>query len=161
MVGGSSIFKVVLMIGYVVAVDPMILEEVRGGVIKWFEWAPTAVQKVVTTSVEFSTGWHARHASNPGLVKRDCVIGQSPEVWGLDPLVAVVWQEVSIQRIEHHHNRLHSDALLAGGFQAGGVTRRVVAYWRRLTIVEMPWAPLVVGVGYHQSAMASLSGQLS
>lgn len=139
MVGGSSIFKVVLMIGYVVAVDPMILEEVRGRVIKWFERAPTAVQKVVTTSVEFSTGWHARHASNPGLVKRYCVIGQSPEVRGLDPLVAVVWQEVSIQRIEHHHDCFHSEVLLAGDSQTSGVTRCALAYRRRLTIVEMPW----------------------
>ena len=75
MVGGSSILKVVLMIGYVVAVDPMILEEVRGRVIKWFERAPTAVQKVVTTSVEFSTGWHARHGTDVTIVEGDGAFG--------------------------------------------------------------------------------------
>jgi hypothetical protein len=43
MIGKATIFPVVIMIAYQMAIDVIFKKNFRKGVIKWLQWAPTSV----------------------------------------------------------------------------------------------------------------------
>src|SRR5690606_22046196 len=100
-------FKVVLVIGGEMGVNTRILEKFWHGIVEWFEWPPTAVQKIVASGMEVTACRHTGHAADIGVLKGDGAPGKASKVGRMRPVAAVWWEHVPVERVEHDHDGFH------------------------------------------------------
>ena len=117
----AAVLPVVRVVAREVRVHAGLAEHLRHRVVPGLERAPGAVQEVVPSGVQFSTGGHARHGSGVEPVEGHGPLGETAEVRGVDLVRAVRRQQMPVQAVEHDHDRAHqrvaplSDASAAPG----------------------------------------------
>jgi len=68
-VGAAAILPIVGVVAHQMGIHAMFLENLGHRVIEGFNRAPTAVQEIVSTGMEFATGGHAREATGIAVVE--------------------------------------------------------------------------------------------
>jgi len=88
-VGGSAVFKIMVVIRAEMGVDPVVAQNLGHGIVKGFDRPPTAVQKIVAPGMQFPARGHTGHTAHVAVVKSDSALGQTGKVGSVDPVAAV------------------------------------------------------------------------
>ena len=103
----SAFLPVMPVVADQMGVNPVVLKQLRHGVVVGLHGAPAAVQEVVPARVDFPPRRHAGHTAHVAVVKGHRPLRQTFKVGRLGPVAAVAGQHVPVQRIEHYHNCFH------------------------------------------------------
>jgi hypothetical protein len=107
MISGSAIFPVMLVIADKMGIDPLVLQNLRHGIVKGFNGPPASMEEIIPAGMEFPPGRHAGEASCIAIIKNNRFFRKPAEIRGFSPIAAISGQQVPVKGIKHQHNRFH------------------------------------------------------
>ena len=119
-VGAAAILDIMVMVGSKAAVDAVLFQDFRHGIIIRFHGAPAAVQEVIAAGVQLSAGRHAGQTAHITFVKADGMGCQTLKVGGRDG-AAIHAQQIPAQGVIHDHQCFH-----------GWFSLSITDHWRKL-----------------------------
>ncbi len=100
MVSSAAVLPVVLVVGYEVGVDAVLLQDLGHGIVVGLNGSPAPVEEIVPSGMQLPAGRHTGEGAGVAAVKTDRVPGKTLKIGRDGPVAAVGGETVAVQRVE-------------------------------------------------------------
>ena len=97
MIGGAAICEIMMMVGYKMGVDAVLLHNLGERIIKGFQRPPAAMQEMAAASVKVAARRHAGQAADIVIVKGHRPLLEPDEIRRVNRLRAIGLHGISVQ----------------------------------------------------------------
>ena len=105
----APVLPIVQVVGDQVGIDPLLLQQLRHGVVKGLQGTPLPVEEVVAPGVELPAGRHTGHGAHIAVVKLDAVLCQTLKIGGNGCCGRIVAGKIpAVQGVIEYDDCLHA-----------------------------------------------------